>query len=74
MNMKHKLGEGKYVYKFEGGRQITTRNGQQWRDDTGDNLILAMATEIQELKEELTNIIDIIEDSGIDYNELIEGY
>lgn len=35
--------------------------------------ILAQQQEIEELKEELSTAIEIIEDSGIDYDEVIEA-
>ena len=35
--------------------------------------ILAQQQEIEELKEELSTAIEIIEDSGIDYNEVVEA-
>lgn len=49
------LSDGKYEYEFDHqkGAQTIKRNGKDWRDETGDNLILAMAQRIDELEEEV---------------------
>tara|TARA_R100001594_G_scaffold61608_1_gene95795 strand:+ start:18 stop:254 length:237 start_codon:yes stop_codon:yes gene_type:complete len=53
-------------------QQLITRNGEPWRDETGDNLIYAMAQKINSLEEELGLAVEIIDDSGIDYEEVLE--
>jgi len=51
--MKIDLENGKYTYIFEEdtGKQYALRHGEDWRALTGDNLIYAMACEIERLKE-----------------------
>lgn len=44
---------GEYHYYYKDGKQEITRNDNPWRDETGDNFILAMAMRIQELEDEL---------------------
>ncbi|CAH9014727.1 putative coil containing protein [Vibrio phage 249E41-1] len=61
-----KLDDGKYEYTFENGTQIIKRNGEQWRDETGDNFLLSMAMRIEELEWKLETgeeeAIQIIQD------------
>ncbi|WNO47307.1 hypothetical protein [Vibrio phage vB_VibM_10AMN] len=54
-NIYIKLNDGKYEYAFNAkeGTQTIERNGQPWRDETGDNLLLAMAQRIDQLEEEV---------------------
>lgn len=48
------LNVGKYTYIREEGRgQHALRHGLPWRDLTGDGFVLAMAQEIEELREKL---------------------
>jgi hypothetical protein len=51
--MKIELAGGKYTYIFENGKHCALRYGEEWRDLTGDNLIYAMACEIERLQEEI---------------------
>ena len=44
------LDNGKYIYEYRDGVQTIFRNGEFWRDETGDNLLLAMAMQIKELE------------------------
>lgn len=61
-----KLNNGEYEYTFEDSEQLIKRNGLEWRNETGDNFILAMAMRIEELEWKFENdmeeAIDIIED------------
>ena len=65
-NIVIELEDGKYVYTFENGMQIITRHGETWRNETGDNFLLAMAQRIQDLEFKLENDLqdatDIIDD------------
>lgn len=72
---------GEYHYTFtENYQQRSTRSGEScreswrrsWRDTSGDNLIYAMAQKINSLEEELGLAVEIIEDSGVDYEEVLE--
>ena len=68
-----KLDEGKYEYVFENGVQTIKRHGGDWRNETGDNLILAMAMRIDELEKELDIAITAVEQCGVDYSEVTES-
>lgn len=70
-----KLNNGKYDYTFNHntGIQSIKRNGEEWRDVTGDNFILAMAMRIEELEEELDIAVQAIEQCGVDYDEVTES-
>ncbi|UZV41236.1 hypothetical protein vBVpaMR16F_170 [Vibrio phage vB_VpaM_R16F] len=52
------LNDGKYEYVFNSkdGTQTIKRNGQPWRDETGDNLLLAMAQRIYQLEDEVVEL------------------
>ena len=50
---------GEYHYTLtEDYKQLITRNGEPWRDETGDNLIYAMAQKISDLEEKLKSYTD----------------
>lgn len=74
--MKVELENGKYLYIFDEviGSSTVFHNGKIWKDTTGDELLLAMAQRINELEEELDSAINIIEESGVDYSEVVEYY
>lgn len=73
MNNLLEIPLGKYHYTFtKEGKQLITRNGEPWRDETGDNLICTLAHHLQEAWEELELAREIIEDSGIDFEEALE--
>lgn len=46
-----KLEEYTYIFDVGNGNQEIYRNGQLWRNETGDNFILAMAQRIEVLEE-----------------------
>jgi len=52
------LNDGKYEYTFNSkeGSQTIKRNGLPWRDETGDNLLLAMAQRIDQLEDEVAEL------------------
>ncbi len=51
------LENGKYTVQFdETGKFWALRNGESWRDLTGDKLVLAMAHEIERLRDEVCNL------------------
>lgn len=68
------LENGKYTHVFDNttGKQTILRHGEPWRDETGDGFTLAMAQEIEDLRKELDCAIEVIEQSGVDYEEAIE--
>lgn len=45
-----KLGEYTYIFDEQTGNQEIYRNGQLWRNETGDNFILSMAQHIEALQ------------------------
>lgn len=51
--MEHSFDGGKYAVKFDDGKITATRNGEPWRDLTGDKLVLAMLTEVETLEHKL---------------------
>ena len=69
------LDNGKYTHVFDNttGKQTILRYGEFWRDETGDGFILAMAQEIEDLRAELSQAIGIIQECGIDYEDLQRG-
>ena len=74
--MKVKLENGKYLYSFDEviGSSTVFLDGKIWKDTTDDELLLAMAQRINELEEELDVAINIIEESGVDYSEVVKYY
>ena len=51
-------GKYKVVQRFKGALEVLRYN-QYWRDETGDNLILCLAQEIDELRDVLYKIQDL---------------
>ena len=50
---------GKYtVIQDEKGHVRALRHGEEWRDCTGDGLILALAQEVEHLRERINNSKD----------------
>ena len=48
------LCDGKYTYVLtKDGRQFALRYGEPWQDLVGDKFVLALATELHELREKL---------------------
>lgn len=76
MKFEIDLMEGKYKYYFDNGRQYAYRNGEPWREQDllGDNLVYSLAMKIYNLENELENALNIIEESGVDYNEVLMAY
>lgn len=67
------LDLGKYTYTFTPeGKQLITRNGQLWRDETGDGFLCLLASHLEVAWEELSLAQEIIEDSGVDFEEAME--
>lgn len=50
------LGDGKYSYVFENGKQYALRYGEFWKDLVGDKFTYAMACKIQDLEEEIKSL------------------
>lgn len=56
------LEDGKYTVEHNHGAGLCARRyGQLWRDLTGDGLVLAMAQEIEQLREQLADYRVVIE-------------
>lgn len=57
------LEKGKYTVLHEDGANFRAlRHGEPWRDLTGDGLVLAMAYEIERLREAVARLSEQIED------------
>ena len=73
MNNLLEITLGEYHYTLtKDYQQLISRNGESWRNETGDNLIYAMAQKINDLEEQLSLAIDIIEESGVSYEEIVK--
>jgi len=67
------LLDGKYTVVNEleeGGGFRALRYGKEWRNLAGDNLVLAMAYEIEELREKLAETEDMLSNAFDGINEL----
>lgn len=53
MSIEIKLDNGKYTYILNDKEHKALRHGKEWRDLTGDNLILNMGFEIEALRTQL---------------------
>ena len=57
MSIRVNVDDAKYtVIQDRDGKLTVLRNGVAWRDETGDKLILAMAHEIQELRDRVETL------------------
>ena len=57
--------DGKYTVVMDaGGRMRALRHGEEWRDLTGDGLVLALAQEIEELRDQLRRLHDDHQDAA----------
>lgn len=66
------VGDGKYTVVLpKDGRLHALRYGEQWRDCVGDGLVLALALEVEALRELLKECRDEIE--GLDHGEGAPG-
>lgn len=50
--MKHNFEDGKYTVEFDRGTLKALRNGEPWRDLTGDKLVYVMLAEVDRLRAE----------------------
>lgn len=53
--MSVSVENGKYTVQLKYGRLMALRYGQTWRDCCGDNLILALASEVDRLRNLFTH-------------------
>lgn len=57
--VRHTFGDGKYEYVRQPDfKAHVYRHGEEWRDVTGDGLILAMVQRVEELEECLGEMLD----------------
>lgn len=57
--VKVSICDGKYtIIQDASGRTSVLRHGEEWRDSTGDNVILGAAYEIQKLQERIKQLED----------------
>lgn len=53
------VANGKYTVIMDSGAHLKAlRNGEPWRDIVGDKLVLALAQEIQELRDRICPVCD----------------
>lgn len=76
MNNLLEITLGEYHYTLtEDYKQLITRNGESWRDETGDNLIYSMAQKISDLEEELSlseKVFEEVNQTSFSYEEIVE--
>lgn len=58
----HKFAEGKYTVIFEGGHLRAERYGTPWRSLTGDNMVLAMLQQYDDLVNVTKQLADQMEE------------
>ena len=56
--MRHEFENGKYTYIFDNGEQYALRNGEPWRDLTGDKFIYCMAAELETLQAKYDELLE----------------
>lgn len=66
-----RLNEYEVVYE-SGGVFEVTRNGEPWRNLTGDNLVLSMFMKIQELISERDNLKEQIATMKVQMKEMVD--
>ncbi len=60
-----KVGNKYTVVQDKDGRLHALRNGEEWRDLVGDNLVLTMAQRIEALEDALNTFVDRVEEGSI---------
>lgn len=70
MSIEIKLDDGKYTYILNDKEHKALRHGEEWRDLTGDNLILNMGFEIETLRTQLTKANERVKELEARYTEL----
>ena len=68
--MKLELDNGKYELTMEDNKITATRNGEEWRDLTGDNLVYFMMCHIADLEDTLGRLEDVL---PCDIEEMLGG-
>lgn len=58
---KVKVDEYEVIQDLNNGVFKCLRNGEEWRDLTGDNLILSLINEIQELREQNKSMLEDVD-------------
>ena len=75
------VGDGKYtVVQTTDGRVVARRNGEPWRDITGDKLLLCLAQELEAARAEIRSLhrdellkrIDVLEAENGDQRRKID--
>jgi len=70
VSIEIKLDDGKYTYILNDKEHKALRHGEEWRDLTGDNLILNMGFEIETLRTQLTKANERVKELEARYTEL----
>ena len=66
------LAEGKYTVRHNAGLDLrASRYGEPWRDLVGDGLVLAMAQEIDDLKNRVTYLEHVNEELHTQWSDIM---
>ena len=57
-SMRVSCGDGKYEWILDGNKLICRRHGEDWRDETGDNAILALLQEVDAIRTRISALED----------------
>lgn len=69
------ISDGKYTIIHDNGRDLRAlRYGEEWRDLVGDNLVMAMAQEIEDLRERVENAEEQLRRGKRTRNDISDDY
>jgi len=60
MKTEIQVNDGKYTVVMDGGKLSALRYGEPWQDLTGNNLVYWLAIELQEARDEVTELKNTI--------------
>ena len=73
MSIEIKLDDGKYTYILNDNEHKALRHGEEWRDLTGDNLVLNMGFEIESLRTQLAKANERVRELEQEKNKYFES-
>lgn len=72
MGISESFDNGKYEVRFENdGKLYAYRHGEEWRDLVGDNLILAMLHEVEQLRNNIEDAKSCLYGVPIECSEVV---